>query len=230
MLGTKLGFSGRVVHALNHWTISLTLFHRVFFKKIAFIYLVCVFGCTNATAHRWRSRQLKFRLSPSMISGTEFSLTRWYLYPPSHLVCPLFYFDFVFLKLGLSVALELAMYQAVSNSQGFISLCPLNAEFKGVHHFAQMFCFLRQGFAVWPQVKLSLEISVPCPSNANIIRVRYLGLLFQGIWIRFPASTGQLTAMCIFSSRRSDILFWPPQASGTQIVHRHTSRQKHLHT
>lgn len=48
-----------------------------------------------------------------MISGAEFSLTRWYLYPLSHLVCPLFYFDFVFLKLGLSVALELAVYQAV---------------------------------------------------------------------------------------------------------------------
>lgn len=116
-----------------------------------------------------------------MISGTEFSLTRWYLYPPSHLVCPLFYFDFVFLKLGLSVALELAMYQAVSNSQVFISLCPLNAEIKGVHHFAQLFCFLRQGFAVQPQVKLSLEVSVPCLSSANFIRVRYLGLLFWGI-------------------------------------------------
>lgn len=36
--------------------------------------------------------------------------------------------------------------------------------------------------------------------------------------------TWELTTDCSSSSRCSDILFWPPQAAGTYVVHIHTLR------
>ena len=40
-----------------------------------------------------------------------------------------------------------------------------------------------------------------------------------------PAPTWQLTTICSSCCSRSDALFWTPWAPGTQVVHRHTSRQ-----
>lgn len=49
-------------------------------------------------------------------------------------------------------------------------------------------------------------------------------------WVWFPTPTWWLTTICICSSRRFDILFWPSQAPGTHMLCRHTMQQStHTH-
>lgn len=48
---------------------------------------------------------------------------------------------------------------------------------------------------------------------------------FLDTWVQSPAPTQLLTTISNFSSRGYNVLFWPPRATGTYVVHRYTWRQ-----
>lgn len=45
--------------------------------------------------------------------------------------------------------------------------------------------------------------------------------------VQFPGPTGQLTTVCIFSSRESDGICWPPQTMHTRITQAKSMMQIH---
>lgn len=55
---------------------------------------------------------------------------------------------------------------------------------------------------------------------AQQLRVHWL--LFQRLWVQFPAPTWQITTIYNSITTGSDALFWSPQASGMHMVHRYT--------
>lgn len=59
---------------------------------------------------------------------------------------------------------------------------------------------------------------------AGGIAQRLRTLFTQRTQVRVPAHTQQLTNVCNSSSRKCNVLLWPPWAPGTYMVYRHTHR------